>query len=238
MAEHSAPAQIEEQQKQIGSYLGRVLRDHFGKGPESVYVSVDPCCIVMHIRKFLSPIEKVMLDQRDKSAVEELRETMMAKMLPEIEHYISTLLDIEGWEFYFDWNIENKSGVITAFHPDKLKEKQEKNRTPRQEDIKQAIQRVSEEVGKSPDEITVHPVNERTMLAVRTGGLILIEKELIRTGHLDILKSTKRLLEKEELYKEKFDSIFGTTVRDIFVDWDFDRDRSLVVFITDPAEKI
>ncbi|GEK60034.1 DUF2294 domain-containing protein [Marinococcus halophilus] len=234
MAEHSAPAQIEEQQKQIGSYLGRVLRDHFGKGPESVYVSVDPCCIVMHIRKFLSPIEKVMLDQRDKSAVEELRETMMSKMLPEIKNYIASLIDIEDWEFYFDWNIENKSGVITGFHPDKLKEGESGQRTQHQEDIKQAIQRVSEEVGKSPDEITVHPVNERTMLAVRTGGLILIEKELIRTGHLDVLKSTKRLLEKEELYKEKFNSIFGTAVRDIFVDWDFDRDRSLVVFVTDP----
>jgi hypothetical protein len=37
---------IQQYQQTIASYMGKLLRDHFGKRPESVAVSVSECYIV------------------------------------------------------------------------------------------------------------------------------------------------------------------------------------------------
>lgn len=235
MAENQSGEDLQEQQKQLGSYLGKLLRDHFGKGPESVYVSIDPHCIVMHIRKFLSPMEQVIMGQRNQEAVEELRETMMEQILPEVKHYLSRIADIEGWEFYFDWNIENRSGMITALNSQELKTKNEKKRPEYIENIKRKVNDVSAKTEKIPDDIAMYQINERTLIAARTGILILIEKELISLGHGANLKTAKRHLEKQLLNEIRFDKLFGAKVHDIFVDWDFYNDTSVVVFVTDPV---
>jgi hypothetical protein len=44
---------IQQYQQSIASYMGKLLRDHFGKGPESVAVSVSDCYIVMYSAIFL-----------------------------------------------------------------------------------------------------------------------------------------------------------------------------------------
>src|SRR5690606_34465422 len=40
---------------EVGSYISTLLRDHFGKGPTSVFVTVKPPFITIHLRGFLAP---------------------------------------------------------------------------------------------------------------------------------------------------------------------------------------
>ncbi|MEH7128397.1 Na-translocating system protein MpsC family protein, partial [Neobacillus drentensis] len=79
-------------------------------------------------------------------------------------------------------------------------------------------------------------LNERTLVVIRNGILVPIEKELIRLGNFEALRLAKRNLEKRLLHNSgNFESILQTKVNDIFVDWDFYRDKSVIVLILSPT---
>lgn len=227
----------QNQEKELGSYMSRVLREHFGRGPESVYVSLDPHSVVIHIRRFLAPMEEVLLEQRGKEAIEELRETMMANMLPEMAHAIYQLTGKEDWSFFVDWNISNRSGMVTALHEPSIQHQPSLAESPHQASLREGVRNVSQRTEKEPGTVHAHQINDRTLVVVRTDVLIMIEKELIRIGHRKSLKTVKRQLEKRLLYEEQFSQRLGVGVRDIFVDWDFDKDNSVVVLLTDPLPR-
>ncbi len=45
----------------VSNYISKFLRDNFGKGPESVYTTINDMYITIYIRNFISPPEKVLL---------------------------------------------------------------------------------------------------------------------------------------------------------------------------------
>lgn len=49
--------------KEIASHIGRLLREAFGKGPQSIFVNISRPFIVIYLRNFLSPTEKILLQQ-------------------------------------------------------------------------------------------------------------------------------------------------------------------------------
>ncbi|MGK7376763.1 Na-translocating system protein MpsC family protein [Planococcus sp. 1R117A] len=49
-------------QTEIGGYISTLLRMHFGKGPTSVFVTIKFPFIPVHIRGFLEPTEKSLLN--------------------------------------------------------------------------------------------------------------------------------------------------------------------------------
>lgn len=103
---------------QISSYIGKLLRDNFGKGPESAYVTIEHPFILIHIRNFISPMENALLKQGKESTVEETRETMLSSLVPEIQAYILALTETEYEKFYYDWNTANQSMMIAGVAKD------------------------------------------------------------------------------------------------------------------------
>ncbi|MFD1903906.1 Na-translocating system protein MpsC family protein [Paenibacillus rhizoplanae] len=49
---------ITELTSQLSSFTGRLLRERFGKGPESIHASIGEQCIALHIRNFIGPVER------------------------------------------------------------------------------------------------------------------------------------------------------------------------------------
>ncbi|WP_018924302.1 Na-translocating system protein MpsC family protein [Salsuginibacillus kocurii] len=234
MSDNVQELDVKEKQKQIASFTGKELRDHFGRGPESVFVSLNESCIIMHMRNFLSPIEQVLIEQEGVEWVESLREIMMERVLPKIEQYLESMMDIENFEFFYDWNIEQKSGMIIGINWEATVQN---TRTEFfTEAMKREIANVSEQAEKQPEHGFIEQVNPRMIIAGREGVLIEIEKELLSFGHKQTLQIAKRRLERRLLFEGRFDRILGVEILDIFVHWDFRRDRSLLVFVTEPTK--
>jgi len=216
----------------IAGYAGKLLRERFGKGPESIYVSADDRSVSMHIRNFLGPVEHFLLSQSEEQSFRQIRELLMKSLLPELKHYLLNEAGFEAREVYYDWGIHNASGMIVALAPD--------NRGagecyPGREEAEAQMIAVSERIQKAPDRIYSWWPNRRTLLIVREGILIAIERELIGLGYEQILKSTKRKLEKRHLEHETaFDRLFGRKLADFYVDWDFELDKSVTVYSFQP----
>lgn len=227
---------INQYQQLIASYAGKLFRDHFGKGPESAVVSIGSNCITIYFRNFLTPSERVLLEQDHEMIVHQMRETLLQTMIPEFASYIEIVTGVKPHEFYYDWNLHNKSGMLVAFCPDPIPGGQEVNvEYEGKAGLEQEIVNISHQAQKVPEELVSYEINPRTLLIIRNGVLVRIEKELIRLGHNELLKSVKRNLEKSYLHNNSsFERILNKRVVDCFVDWHFDSDKSIMVLVLNP----
>jgi uncharacterized protein YbcI len=224
-------------QQEVSSYIGKLLRDNFGKGPESVYVSLNNSIITMYLRNFISPMESVLMGRDEEKTVQQTRDMLMQSLVPEIKAYVKIVTGLEIQEFYYDWGLHNKSGIFVGICTETFKKEDFHTQSYiGKEMIHKEIINLSYHAQKTPEEVISTLINPRTLVIIRNGILVNIEKELIRLGHNEILTIAKRNLEKKLLHNNNhFDSILNTKVIDIFVDWDFKLDRSAIVFILNPT---
>ncbi|MDF2961367.1 MAG: hypothetical protein K0S39_3102 [Paenibacillus sp.] len=219
-----------EQQTQLASFMGRLLRDHFGKGPESVFVSMGHGFISVYMRGFISPIEKVLLAKQQEAMLQTTRDIVMQTLIPEMKAYISIVTGRELREFYYDWGLHNRSAVFVGIYSEQEDQDIPEEEYPGKSLVHQEINAISKQAEKFPEEISSYLINSRTLIVVRKGILVAIEKQLIRQGLQEQLKTAKRVLEKQMLHNNHFESILQTKIKDIFVDWNFEMDKSLIVF--------
>nr|WP_263326812.1 DUF2294 domain-containing protein [Neobacillus sp. Marseille-Q6967] len=227
-----------QQSAELSNFISKILRENFGKGPESVHVSLGSTFITIYIRNFLSPTERVLLAQNQVETVQQTRDLVMQTLIPEIKAYIKIVTGMEIREFYYDWGLHNKSAMFTGICSDSSSvELPVKEEYSGKEEIHKEIIGISREAEKKPAEVYSCQLNPRTLLVIRNGILVSIEKQLIRQGMREELKLAKRTLEKRLLHNNgHFEIILNTKVNDIFVDWDFDLDKSVIVFIMNPTK--
>lgn len=224
-------------QSELANHVGRLLRESFGKGPHSIHVSIRRPFVVFYMRGLLSPTEKILLEQDQVYSVQNTRDLLMKTLIPEIKAYTSIIAGIQFQEFYYDWGLHNFSGAFVGVEAGEGSIgtiKQEGYRG--KDEAHQEINNMSHLVQKTPEETYSCLLNDRTLLVVRNGILINIEKEFIRLGFEGHLKLAKRNLEKGHLHNNhRLEQILSARIDDVFVDWDLHQDRSIIVFALTPT---
>ncbi|WP_238653104.1 Na-translocating system protein MpsC family protein [Paenibacillus piscarius] len=213
---------------QLSSYTGRLLRERFGKGPESIHASIGEQCIALHIRNFIGPVERFLLNKEEEQAFRYTRELLMKSLLPELAAYLKENMAIEVGELFYDWGIHNASGMIVALIKN---DGTLIDNYAGREEVHAQISEVSRKVQKEPVFIDSWWLGSRILIIKREGILIPLEKELISLGYENTLKTTKRKMEKR--YLEDTTTIapmLGKELSDIYVDWDFDKDTSVIAY--------
>ncbi|RFA36280.1 hypothetical protein CAI16_05700 [Virgibacillus dokdonensis] len=230
-------AKAKSTEASIASATGKLLRSYFGKGPGALYVSLAHSYVTIYLKDFITPMESVLLKQKQALKIEETRDIVMEKCMPELKAMWHNEFGIQAQHIYYDWNLANKTGVIFADlkgaqltkHFSALSSEQEAK-------IHQEIKRFTEKAQKAPRNIASVRLNERTIISKREDILVSIEKELISSGFEEQLRLSKRKLEKNIINRSYLESILKQRIEDLFVDWDFQQDIGYVVFILQ-AEK-
>lgn len=219
----------QEHINKISSFTGKLLRDRFGKGPESVHASVGERCITLYIRNFIGPVEKFLLSKEEEQALRYTRELLMKSLLPEITRYLNDELGIQVDEMYYDWGLHNATGIIVGLFQNS---RQVSDPYEGQAEVHSQISALTAKVQKQPERIESWWINPRTLIVVREGILILLEKELLGLGYENVLKTTKRKLEKRVFGQDfRIGELVGKGLADVYVDWDFDKDKGVVAYI-------
>ncbi|WP_284643590.1 Na-translocating system protein MpsC family protein [Paenibacillus silviterrae] len=232
----TAGASAQQAQQLIASYTGKLLRETFGKGPESVYVSLGQTYFTIYLRNFLSPSERVLLDQDHDRIIHQMRDRLMDNIIPEISTYMSIVTGVKPREFYYDWNLNNRSGMIMGMTSEPFPDTSALcEHYEGREGLEVEIVKISQQAQKAPEEVYSCEINPRTLIVLRNGILVRIEKEFIRLGHGDMLRTVKRQLEKSYMHNNSaFESLLQKSVIDSFVDWNYQLDKSMMVFVLNP----
>lgn len=217
---------------QTTSYTTKLLRNRFGKGPEAVSIYLSNQCIVLHLKNFLSPVEKFLLSQEEEQAFRYTRELIMKSMLPELRNFIIGELNLKVVDLYYDWGIYNASGVIVGlldYDFDATKEDYEGK-----EKLHREIIRATTELQKPPTWMDSWWINSNILFILRKGTTILLERELINSGYEQMLRMTKGKVEKILLEQEvNIEFIFNKKITDLYVDWSYDNDNSIIIYTFD-----
>lgn len=223
-------------EQDLSGYTGRLLRENFGKGPESVFVSLGYTFVTIYLRNFLTPAERVLLEQDQIMTILNLRLKLMQSLEAEFKANFEVITGKKLREVYYDWNLHNKSGMIVGITSEPLTPIEKINdEFDGRGALDHEIMSISSQAQKLPEEIYSCQLNSRTIVNIRNGILVRIEKELVRLGKGSLLKNVKRNLEKGFLHNDSnFESLLDQRVIDIFVDWDFELDKSVILFITNP----
>jgi len=218
-------------QVELASYIGRTLRENFGKGPESVFVSFNKSIMTIYLRNFITPSETVLLGQGQEAMVQKTRDMLMQTLIHEFKAFIKIMTGMEVKEFYYDWGLHNKSGVFVCIGSNASEtESINEDEYEGKDKLHKEIKKISIQSEKEPEEIGSYLLNPRTLVVIRKGILVSIERELIRLGNSETLRLAKRNLEKRLLHSSNaFEAILQIKVNDIFVDWDFTLDKSVIV---------
>lgn len=223
----------QKKEEYISSYISKLLRKKFGRGPQSCQTTVTKHHLVTYIRGFLSPMEDVLLEYGQNKYVDHARTVIITHILDEIKGVVQVTLDVEVLEYYHDWNLPNNSGVLIF-----VLETEAGQEYKTDVDIKRIeleVGRISLLVEKIPEKINTYPISPFIYLIERNGILIQIEKALIEKGFENELRFTKDELEKSYFHRDgRFEDIFNKSVIDIFIDWNFKADKSMMVFILRP----
>ncbi|TMW72869.1 DUF2294 domain-containing protein [Alteribacter natronophilus] len=217
---------------ELASFTGRLFRDNFGKGPQSVYASIEHPVVTIYLRDFLAPMERVLEKQNKNMKIEETRDLMMKEIIPDIRAQVRIMTGTDVASVYYDWSIDNRTGLIICVLSDE--EDAQFADYEGKKEMHEQVKRLSEIAEKAPNLIESSKLNDRTLIIRRTGILVEIEKEMIRTGFSEQLRLAKRRLEKRLLDTGVFETILKSRVTDRFVAWDFDKDRSYIVLILKP----
>ncbi|MFT9599518.1 Na-translocating system protein MpsC family protein [Mesobacillus sp.] len=218
-------------EKEISGYIGKLLRENFGRGPGNVFCTVSKPFVSIYITNFLSPMENTLLTNQQSVYVQKTRDLMMDTLEEEIKSYIELNTKDKIKEFYYDWNLDEKTGML-LFIFDKDQPYNFDSYDNKKLVEKETIE-LSMEIQKAPEETHSKLLNERTLIIVRQGILISLEKEFIQLGFQETLKIAKRNLEKKVItqHQSSYERYLNAKITDYFVDWNFDKDKSYTLFI-------
>jgi uncharacterized protein YbcI len=221
-------------EKEISGYIGRLLRENFGRGPGNVFCTISKPFASIYITNFLSPMENTLISNHQSVYVQKTRDLMMETLEEEIKSFIELHTEDKIKEFYYDWNLDAKSGIfLFVFDNDQPYDfATYKNKDMIHEEIKE----LSMEIQKAPEHTHSVLLNERTLIIVRHGILIKLEKEFIGLGFQETLKIAKRNLEKRVVnqHRDNFETYLNAKIIDYFIDWNFEQDKSYTFFILKP----
>lgn len=218
----------------LSSLTSKMLRKNFGRGPDSCHAFANGPFLVFYIRGFLSPLESVLLENGNTDNVEISRAIVIKKLLMQLKGILEMEFEVEVKSFYHDWNYPNNTGMITIEFESDLTRTEETSLGSSHEfqSLINEIDRISILVQKKPEKTEAFFISPKVYLVKRDGILVQIEKALIEKGYADTLQVTKDELEKSYLHRNgHFDDILNRPVADIFVDWDFDADNSMICFV-------
>ncbi|TDL31358.1 DUF2294 family protein [Jeotgalibacillus sp. S-D1] len=222
-----------ETYSEMVSYVGKLLRDHFGKGPTSIYITLKKPFITIYLREFVAPMERVLIERNEIKRVEETRDLMMEELLPNMRSSLCKIAQVKIDKLYYNWSLENQSGIIFG-----IMNEEDQTEPPwpdhiDKEAFRKEVDLLTKKGQKTPEGTTLYWLSERTILAKRKGIFVRIEKELIKSGYTEELKLTKRPMEKQLVREANLEPIIGKHIQDVFVDWDFDEDIGYIVFVTE-----
>jgi uncharacterized protein YbcI len=214
---------------QLSSYMGKLLRERFGKGPESVHISLDSRCVTLQLHNFIGPVEKLLLEQQKVEAFRDTRVLVMESLIPEFNLFIERTVGYEIEDLYYDWDLETHSGILVGLF--KCATDHEEDLYVNKAAIHERIRKVTKDCEKMPEDVHSFWAGPRTLVIIREGLLVMIEKQLIELGYESTLRIAKRLLEKLHFAQDvQIEALLGRAISGMYLDWKFDKDKSILVY--------
>lgn len=213
-----------------------LFAEHFGISPARVSVTANDSCIIICAERFLQPIVESMIHEASQGALQSTRELMVGYLMPELCRYIHSDCGLPVDMHGYDWNDDDLSCMIFMMlsEPACLRENEPYEG---QNKVHRHIATLTYDLQRFPEKIYSFWMDRRLLIIVRDGTLTEVEKALIEDEHCEVLRVSKRRVEKKKFCDDPpFGGIANRSVKGVYIDWIFPHDRSVLVYVFDKIQ--
>lgn len=222
----------------LSAYIGKLYKDIAGKGPENVYVAFGDRCYVIYIKNYMMPYEKIIQQDGDKELLNKVMQISTKNINSQIVKYTEFMTGVTTDEIYYDWNIENGSRLLMGVSSQKYDVCSSVSSNYYGEQLlNKEMVKLGHFADSIPETITSFCLNSKFFIFERNGGTTKLEREMELAGYGDVVKNTKRQVEKEYLSNNLcIRNILEMGNMDIFIDWNFRKNKSIVVLVKSTSD--
>jgi uncharacterized protein YbcI len=215
----------------IETVINELFNASFGADPKDVHVILDERCLIIRLENFLGKIMENLITTKDNDALRSTSELIMDYLLPDFLKEFKQISDLEFDSLYYDWDDDNLSGLIIGLIKDNHYQQHE-DYYPGKDKVHFQISKLTYEVEKVPDSTHSFWADANTLVIVREGLLIEIEKYLVKLDGENALRKAKRALEKPRIIENaKIPIIVKRMPIGVYLDWMFEMDKSVLIYV-------
>ncbi|OWA37659.1 hypothetical protein B9G55_06300 [Saccharibacillus sp. O16] len=223
-----------EAKRRIKEAVRDMFSVNFKQPPGIINVLLDERALVIHLEDFVGSDIQQLVDTKDPDALRSVQELLTEHLLPRLKTQIEPWLGEPISFFYYDWEDHDLSGVIVAL---RSPADHTTSDYPGRIQLHRQMDVLTCEIEKIPDYTYSFWPAPNTLVLIREGILIKLEKEFIEQGAGDILRIVKRKLEKREIAQSAhLEEILQRKLKAFYLDWWFEQDKSVLVCIFEEAE--
>ncbi|KAA9022617.1 Na-translocating system protein MpsC family protein [Niallia endozanthoxylica] len=219
----------QENMQYLSSKLSKQLKRRFGKGPETCYVMQKGKRFYVYMRNFIIPAEEVLINSNELNLATNFRSTVINTVvkdfIPEVEKVLGNLYEY----FRSDWDYERNTGILLFEINDMVEEQIEVS-------FEKSLLKLLDEIGSKTHKkatcLKIVSYSQNICTIESKGVLLQLERFVYQKGDFDLLLHQAREIKKEYMNcKHLFEDIFNRSIEDIFIIWDYEKDRNDIVFI-------
>ncbi|MEH7237858.1 Na-translocating system protein MpsC family protein [Bacillus sp. JJ1562] len=218
----------QEELTQISSYVSKLIKSKFGKGPETCYTSISDQYIIVHIKKFMTKIEYELVRKEDYTTAGKIRKNIMVDLLDPIQEMLEEICDKPITQLYQDWNFQKNTGVLLAVV--KAEQKAEMENSLEFMLLRNEISKQSEFYQYQPNEQNFTKIGELIYIIRSAGYLLPIERILIEKGMHILEERENKIRKRYDANIYRFNKIIKKEITDIFMIWNYKNDESYKIF--------
>ncbi|WP_394239059.1 Na-translocating system protein MpsC family protein [Niallia oryzisoli] len=219
----------QENMQYLSSKFSKLIKRRFGKGPETCYVMQKGKRFYVYMRNFITPAEEVLICNNELNLATNFRSTVINTVIkdyiPEVEKTLGILYEY----FRSDWDYDRNTGILVFEIKDMVEEKIEVS-------FEKSLLKLLDEIGSKTHKkaacLKIVSYSQNICTVESKQVLLQLERFVYQKGDYDLLLHQARDIKKEYMdCKGLFEGIFNRSIEDIFIIWDYEKDRNDIVFI-------
>ncbi|SEM93440.1 Uncharacterized protein YbcI [Mesobacillus persicus] len=213
----------------LSSRFSKTLKSRFGKGPETCYVVSQDNRLFIYIGNFMTPAEEVLVANNQVNMANNFRASVINVICKEFINEASKTLGLKFHSCFHDWNYDTNKGIFIIESNDI--QSTDHKEVYFEKGLFEVMGRIISKVHKTPERFEILKWNQSVCVVECREVLLSMDRYLFRQGYSDILlehsREMKTFLKSQ---KDQLKLVFNREVEDLFIIWDYEKDRSIIVF--------
>ncbi|WP_169891036.1 Na-translocating system protein MpsC family protein [Litchfieldia alkalitelluris] len=216
---------------QLSSTFSKMLKQKFGKGPETCFITFHSNRLAIHVKNYMTPAEEALIEDNKELLAYNFRYAVMETVLGDFKVEAYNRLGITFDTYYNDWNYEHNSGILLLEPKNSMNWIETKADHLLKERLIDQISKISSFIHKVPEKVELIKINHNMFAVQCKGAITKIESVLYRKGQVDLLQEHARDVKNNYLnHREDFQSVFGRPIEGFYMTWDYPNNHCYLFF--------
>jgi len=213
----------------LNSYISKILKKNFGKGPASCYTFLTDEMMFINIKNFITPVEEVLIKKNEEHLAHKSRMIIFDAIFEQIQEEVKRVLNIEYTSMCYDWSFKHNTGLIILTKDEHFTQTAEHS-LEGNESV-DTIRKICSNVHNTQVQINHVSQTSTVTYIIYSGFMSKIEHALYEKGYVELLiEWSNELKDEYKQNKRLFEQALRAAIDDHFVFLDFEKDRGMIVF--------